>query len=231
MTTARTLAMLTLVLLVLSVCGPVAAQTDNTSSSNETETPPGDRIYLTGTQTPTQTPTQISTNNTQNKTLVIMSTGEPASYTISVSGTLTANTTEPVDSAQDQSMTGLVGGIAWDNTTDSKDTIQYTGEITDFQGDESNLRIMQNGTEVSPADLSQSPSLTQTQSSDESPTETQRSTPTPPPTSSATPPSPVPVTDTESPSDSDAINMAILGFVGSVAVTGLAVALLFRHIQ
>lgn len=185
---------------------------------------PGDAAAATNSTQTTQ----------QTHTLVIMSNGQSGSYTLSVSGQLTVNTSEPVDSVQGQSMSGRVGEIPWDNTfTDKKDTIHFTGRITDYQAQDG-LRLRIDGKRVSPKQLRQTPKPTPTRTptssstvtpSSEPPTSSNMPTTTPPPTQNGSF-----VTPSHS-SGSGEFNTALAGFVGSIAVMGGIVLLFFRRIR
>lgn len=93
-------------------------------------------------------------NASDERTLVIETTGEPVQYTLSASGSVSGDPGES-DTVQGRTLNGRVGGVPWNNTTnDTEDTVTYTGYIETFQyrGDDLQLRL--EGQQISPATLS-----------------------------------------------------------------------------
>lgn len=180
-----------------------------------------------------------STQSPQTHTLVLSSTGQPTSYTLTVSGSLTAETTEAVDSVQGRSVTGRVGGIPWQKTSnDTRDVIQFTGRITDFQVHGSGLRLRLDGKQVRPASLRSTPQPTPTQTP---PSTTARSPPSATPSPTATPVPTTSVSDTSVSSSSPESNAGehslefgllgtiMAGVVGLLAIGGIGVLLSLRR--
>jgi cell division septation protein DedD len=87
-------------------------------------------------------------------TLVIRSAGQPANYSISINGTLTADTSEQSDSIKGNRMIGTVGGRSeTTNNTDITDVIKYTGYVTKFQSNTSKIRITLDNALIKPTVL------------------------------------------------------------------------------
>lgn len=180
-----------------------------------------------------------STQSPQTHTLVISSTGQPTSYTLTVSGSLTAETTEAVDSVQGRSVTGRVGGVPWQDTSnDTRDVIQFTGRITDFQSHGSGLRLRLDGKRIKPASLRSTPQPTPTRSPRS--TIAHSSPPSVSPSLTATPvstPSSSVSSDTASPpetgdgslSEIGLLGTIMAGVVGLLAIGGIGMLLFLRR--
>lgn len=93
---------------------------------------------------PSTTVDQTTPPNTDDEhTLIIETPGEPIQYTLSASGSISGESGEN-DAVQGKTLSGRVGGVPWNNTTDdTKDTITYTGHIETFQyrGDDPQLQL------------------------------------------------------------------------------------------
>lgn len=81
-------------------------------------------------------------NQSEIHTLIVRSAGQPATYSITINGTLTADTSEQSDTIEGNRMTGSVGGRSeTTNNTDTTDVIKYTGYIVDFESNTSQIRV------------------------------------------------------------------------------------------
>ncbi|UPM42914.1 hypothetical protein [Halocatena salina] len=93
-------------------------------------------------------------NISDEHTLIVETTGDPVQYTISATENISGETDEG-DAIQGRTLSGRVGGVPWDNTTDdTTDTVTYTGYIDSFQHRGDDLQLRLGGQEISPAILS-----------------------------------------------------------------------------
>ncbi|RRJ33633.1 hypothetical protein [Halocatena pleomorpha] len=93
-------------------------------------------------------------NVSDEHTMVIKTTDEPIQYVLSATGRVRGEPNES-DAVQGRTLSGRVGGVSWNNTTDdTTDTVTYTGYIESFQprGGDPQLRI--EGQQISPDTLS-----------------------------------------------------------------------------
>jgi hypothetical protein len=100
----------------------------------------------------------------QHKIVIIHVSGSP-SWSITASGSiqLDPKTTENTDSISGKTADGSVGGLPWENTSDPRDVIYYTGEVLQFDlGGTGNARVKLDGKRVDPKSLKNTPTSTPT---------------------------------------------------------------------
>jgi hypothetical protein len=101
----------------------------------------------------------------QRHKLVITHVSGSPSWSITASGSiqLDTKTTENTDSISGKTADGSVGGLPWENTSDPRDVIYYTGEVLQFDlGGTGNARIKLDGKRVDPKSLKNTPTSTLT---------------------------------------------------------------------
>jgi hypothetical protein len=175
----------------------------------------------------------------QRHTLVIIHVSGSPSWSITASGSiqLDTNTTENTDSIGGKTADGSVGGLPWENTSDPRDVIYYTGEVLQFDlGGTGDARVILDGERVNPQSLKNTPTPTPTQTpSPTAPAPTVSSTgePTTPPVSDQSPtvrsPSLSPTASpspTSPPSPSSPSSPSSSGVIEGEFVLGLAGGLL-----
>lgn len=125
------------------------------------------KLYINGTEvnekdyqytnTPSSESPTTTTTSDKSHTLVIKPKGNTTGqYSGSFSSTPTLKNSEQADSITGTSVNGNVGGLPWKpKQTDTKDVIEFRGEIQDFEA--SNVTVKLDGKQVAPGSLSQTP--------------------------------------------------------------------------
>lgn len=178
-------------------------------------------------------PTNTNQNQNQSHTLEIIHVNGSVSYRVTTSGTIsfTPAHAEDTDQIAGQTASGDIGGLPWEtNNNDSKDVIQFTGDVLDFEINDRDgkVQVKLDGKRVNPDTLRNTPTSTSPSTS----TETETATPsaTDSPTSS-------PPTSTVSSTDSTPATSGDSGFGSSVslslvlAIAGAGVLLLLRKVE
>lgn len=83
-------------------------------------------------------------------TLVIKTTGDPVSYSITASESISGQTDEMIDSISGTTFTGQLGGTPYNESNDTKDVIRYEGYIQTLEYRGNDIQIFLNGRRVPP---------------------------------------------------------------------------------
>lgn len=130
----------------------------------------------------------LATQSEETHTLVIEQIDGSVSYTVTVSGSITLYSTESGDAVSGDTVTGRVGGYPWSETAnDSRDVIQFAGELQNFEYSGGEVRLILDGKEIDPNSLISTPKWTPSPTPTKIPTATKTPTPTTTATQTQTP--------------------------------------------
>jgi hypothetical protein len=149
-------------------------------NSNQWTANPSTTTHTTSAPSPTPTPQPSSTSRSKAHTLVIKQQNGSVGYTVTVTGSVTLDTTESSDSIAGNTVRGRVGGLPWkENITDSKDVIHFTGKLlgVEYEDEAGTIHIILDGEQTDPNSLINTPQQTP-----------MPTTSTLPPTTATTPP-------------------------------------------
>jgi hypothetical protein len=105
---------------------------------------------ITGTHTTNETASLAVQNGSPSHTLVIKTTGDPVSYSITASEGISGKTDELIDSISGTTFTGQLGGTPYNKSNDTKDVIKYEGYIQTLEYRGNDIQIFLDGRRVPP---------------------------------------------------------------------------------